>query len=177
MPSTSPKKSTGTRSSAKTRNRARSGSRRSQSSRSAARSGARHPATAALPVLGHCGGRPLLSPLERDVCDHLTSLGVVHSHRPRHFEVTLENGTRAAYAPTMVVRGRGREGKSVVVETADEADGLHVDKIRAYRKQYGVEFYLCLVGSQEVLEDLRLDAYDECSTLADINTMVGRLAE
>ena len=54
---------------------------------------------------------------------------------------------------------------------------LHVEKVRAFRRQYGVEFYVCMVGSEEVIEDLRLDAYDECSPLSHMHTMVSRLAD
>src|SRR5690606_7530504 len=59
---------------------------------------------------GRCGGRPILHAIERNICDRLTDLGVAHSHRPRHFEVRLEDESLAAFAPTMVLRGRGREG-------------------------------------------------------------------
>ncbi|MBK8977709.1 MAG: hypothetical protein IPM29_17520 [Planctomycetes bacterium] len=120
----------------------------------------------------------MLTALERDVCDHLTQLGVTHSHRPRHFEITLDDGSLAAYAPTMVVRGRGREGKSVVIETCDAVGDPQLAKIRAFRRQYGVEFYVCLVATvEELLEELPFDAYDESSALRNMHTMVGRLAD
>ncbi|MFO1053875.1 MAG: hypothetical protein U1F36_16785 [Planctomycetota bacterium] len=126
---------------------------------------------------GRCGGRAILTRLERDLCDRLTGLGVAHSHRPRHFEVSLENKTLAAYAPTMVLRGRGREGKTVVIETAEQAQDPNLSKIRAYRKQYGLEFYVCLVAPEEVLDEVHFDTYDEATSATDVHTLVSRLAD
>lgn len=145
-------------------------------------------------VFGRCGGREIISRLEREVCDRLTTLGVTHSHRPRHFEVTLggvgpevdlsdakavaaAGGTLGAYAPEMVLRGRGREGKTVVVETLEHADDPKLDKIRAFRRQYGAEFYVCLVAPEEVLDEVHFDTYDEAAATTDLHTLVGRLAD
>ena len=69
---------------------------------------------------GRCGGRMLGSALEQTICDRLGQAGVAHSHSPRHFEVNLQEKQVAAYAPMIVLRGRGREGKSVVVECAED---------------------------------------------------------
>ncbi len=128
-------------------------------------------------IFGRCGGRPLLTAVERDVCDRLTSLGVAHSHRPRHFEITLEDGTLAAFAPTMVVRGRGREGKTVLVETTEAANDPNLHKVRAFRKQYGLEFYVSLIAPEEALDDVSLSTYDEAASLLEMHTVLGRLAD
>jgi len=128
-------------------------------------------------IFGRCGGRIIQSSLERDVCDRLTGLGVAHSHRPRHFEVRFEDGELAAYAPTIVLRGRGREGKTVVVEAAEAAQDATVRKIRAFRDQYGTEFYVCFVAPEEVLDDVHFATYDESATSNAIHTLVSRLAD
>ncbi len=128
-------------------------------------------------LFGRCGGRAIQSTLEREVCDRLTGLGVAHSHRPRHFEVRFDDGELAAYAPTIVLRGRGREGKTVVVEAADDARTAAVRKIRAFRDQYGAEFYVCLVAPEEVLDDVHFATYDESATSNAIHTLVNRLAD
>src|SRR5262245_49749100 len=52
---------------------------------------------------GRCGGRVLSSRIEQTVCDKLSRAGVTHSHSPRHFEVQLEDGAVAAYAPMVVL--------------------------------------------------------------------------
>lgn len=126
---------------------------------------------------GRCGGRAILTRLERDLCDRLTGLGVAHSHRPRHFEVTLDDESLAAYAPTMVLRGRGREGKTVVVETTESNKDPNLPKIRAYRKQYGPEFYVCLVAPEEVLDQVHFDTYDDATAATEVHTLVSRLAD
>ncbi len=126
---------------------------------------------------GRCGGRAILSRLERDLCDRLTNFGVAHSHRPRHFEVRLEDESLAAFAPTMVLRGRGREGKTVVLETSEAKGDQNLSKIRAFRRQYGLEFYVCLVALEEVLDEVQLDTYDEATSAMDVHTLVSRLAD
>lgn len=126
---------------------------------------------------GRCGGRPILNRIERDLCDRLTGLGVAHSHRPRHFEVQFDDGPLAAYAPTMVLRGRGREGKTVVVEAAERCNDEALPKIRAFRKQYGLEFYVCFVAPEDVLDAVHLDTYDEAAATTDVHTLVSRLAD
>ncbi len=126
---------------------------------------------------GRCGGRAILSRLERDLCDRLTGFGVAHSHRPRHFEVKLEDESLAAYAPCMVLRGRGREGKTVVVETSEIANDAGLTKIRAFRRQYGLEFYVCFVAPEELLDDVHFDVYDEATAATDVHTLVSRLAD
>lgn len=128
-------------------------------------------------AFGRCGGRAILSRLERDLCDRLTDQGVAHSHRPRHFEVRLDDESLAAYAPTMVLRGRGREGKTIVLETSENAKDANLGKIRAYRKQYGLEFYVSLVAPEEVLDEVHFDTYDEATAATDVHTLVSRLAD
>lgn len=126
---------------------------------------------------GRCGGRMLVSKLEQTICDRLGQSGVAHSHSPRHFEVKLETGQVGAYAPMVVLRGRGREGKSVVIEAADEADSPILKKIIAFRAQYGQEFYVIFVAPDEVLDEVPVLAYDEACAAVNVNTLIARLAE
>ncbi len=126
---------------------------------------------------GRCGGRMLASQVERQICDLLSRDGVAHSHHPRHFEVTLAEGSIAAYPPMIVVRGRGREGKTVVIEALDEIDMPLLEKIAAFRKQYGLEFYVSFVAGEEVLDQVPFDAYDEATDVLNLPALVGRLAD
>jgi len=126
---------------------------------------------------GRCGGRLLGSRLEQTLCDRLSQAGVAHSHSPRHFEVRLEEESVGAYAPMIVLRGRGREGKSVVIEAADEAESSILRKVVAFRSQYGQEFYVILVATEEVLDEVALAAYDEACSQNSVNTLIARLAE
>lgn len=126
---------------------------------------------------GRCGGRLLSSRLEQQLCNRLGLAGVVHSHSPRHYEVRYTEGQVAAYAPMIVLRGRGREGKSVVIEAIDEADAPILRKIVAFRAQYGQEFYVILVANDEVLDEVPLASYDESCSSTNVNTLIARLAE
>lgn len=126
---------------------------------------------------GRCGGRVLSSRLEQSLCDKLSRAGVTHSHSPRHFEVRIDENQLAAYAPMIVLRGRGREGKTVVIEAADERDTLTLGKIAAFREQMGTEFYVIFVAPEEVIDDIPLATYDESCTTTDLDTLVGRLSD
>lgn len=126
---------------------------------------------------GRCGGRVLSSQIEQTLCDKLSRAGVTHSHSPRHFEVQLEDGTVAAYAPMVVLRGRGREGKTVVIEAAGEVQPLTQQKIAAFRRRLGPEFYVIFVAPEEVLDEVPITVYDESCTTTDLDTLVGRLAD
>lgn len=126
---------------------------------------------------GRCGGRLLSSKLEQQLCSRLGIAGVVHSHSPRHYEVRYSEGLVAAYAPMIVLRGRGREGKSVVIEGVDEANAPILRKVIAFRGQYGQEFYVIMVAADEVLDEVALAAYDESCSATNVNTLIARLAE
>ena len=126
---------------------------------------------------GRCGGRVLSSRIEQTVCDKLSRAGVTHSHSPRHFEVQLEDAAVAAYAPMVVLRGRGREGKTVVIEAADEAHGLTLSKIAAFRRRLGPEFYVIFVAPDDILDEISFDVYDEPCSTAHLDALVSRLAD
>jgi len=126
---------------------------------------------------GRCGGRVLHSKLEQTLCDKLTAKGIAHSHTPRHFEVRIEGRGVAAYPPMIVLRGRGREGKTVVLEGAEHLDKPLMEKIAAFRTQYGSEFYVTFIAEEELLDEIPLSAYDESCTLRDLNNLINRLAE
>ncbi|MBM3974704.1 MAG: hypothetical protein FJ301_11455 [Planctomycetes bacterium] len=126
---------------------------------------------------GRCGGRLLSSRLEQDLCNRLGMAGVVHSHSPRHYEIRLEDGKVAAYAPMIVLRGRGREGKGVVIEAIEDGSATILQKITAFRSQYGAEFYVIMVGPDEALDEAPLSTYDESCSAINVNTLIARLAE
>lgn len=126
---------------------------------------------------GRCGGRMLGSRLEQVLCDKLSQAGVAHSHAPRHFEVTLGEKQVGAYAPMVVLRGRGREGKSVVIEACEEREAPIMRKVVAFRAQYGPEFYVIMVAAEEVLDHVPLAAYDESCSTTSVHALVSRLAE
>jgi len=126
---------------------------------------------------GRCGGRVLSSKLEQTLCDLLSNAGLTHSHQPRHFEVPMQDDSVGAYAPLIVLRGRGRGGKTVVIESAEGLDPALMDKIVAFREKYGAEFYIIFVAPEEVLDLIPLKAYDESSVSSDLGTLINRLSD
>ena len=126
---------------------------------------------------GRCGGRLLSSRLEQDLCHRLSRAGVVHSHSPRHYEIRYENDRVAAYAPMIVLRGRGREGKGVVIEAIEDPKAAILKKIAAFRQQYGQEFYVILVADEDSLDEVPLAAFDESCSSNSVHTLISRLAE
>lgn len=128
-------------------------------------------------TFGRCGGREILSKMEKRVCDKLSESGVAHCHRPRRYEVRVEDSTIAAYSPCIALRGRGREGKTAILEVMAEADSAHVAKLQAFRKLYESEFYVTLVAPGQVLDDLPRDCFDEAVLPSELGSLVARLAE
>lgn len=126
---------------------------------------------------GRCGGRILSSKLEQTLCDRLSDAGLTHSHQPRHFEVPLADEAVGAYAPLIVLRGRGRGGKTVVIESAEEIDPVLMLKIVAFRQKYGPEFYIIFVTPEEIIDLIPLAAYDESSVSSDLGTLINRLSD
>jgi hypothetical protein len=126
---------------------------------------------------GRCGGRMLSNRMEQQLCNRLGIAGVVHSHSPRHYEIRLDETKVAAYAPMIVLRGRGREGKGVVIEAIEDAKASILTKVIAFREQYGQEFYVTMVADDEVLDEVPLAAYDESCSSTNVHTLIARLAE
>ena len=126
---------------------------------------------------GRCGGRLLSSRIEQDLCNRLSRAGVVHSHSPRHYEIRVSEDRVAAYAPMIVLRGRGREGKGVIIEGVEDHKAAILKKISAFREQYGQEFYVILVADEDTLDDVPLSAYDESCSSNSVHTLIARLAE
>lgn len=126
---------------------------------------------------GRCGGRLLGSGLEQQLCNLLSKASLTHSHSPRHFEVPVKDQEVAAYAPLVVLRGRGRGGKTVVIECLDEIDEGILEKIVAFRAKFGAEFYVIFVAPEEVLDLITPAAYDESAVTTDLGTLINRLAD
>ena len=126
---------------------------------------------------GRCGGRMLSNRMEQQLCNRLGIAGVVHSHSPRHYEIRLGETKVAAYAPMIVLRGRGREGKGVVIEAIEDPKASILTKVIAFREQYGQEFYITMVADDEVLDEVPLAAYDEACSSTNVHTLIARLAE
>ena len=126
---------------------------------------------------GRCGGRVLSSQLEQKICSLLSNAGLTHSHQPRHFEVPIAEDSVGAYAPLIVLRGRGRGGKTVVIECAEDVDNSLLGKIVAFRNKFGAEFYIIFVAPEDTIDLIPLQAYDESSVTTDLGTLINRLQD
>ena len=83
----------------------------------------------------------------------------------------------AAYSPCMVLRGRGREGKTTEIECMGALDDVHAQKIGSFHKAYEAEFYVILVASLAVLEELPTSTYDEGILPSELESLIGRIAD
>lgn len=128
-------------------------------------------------TFGRCGGRVISSKMEKRVCDKLSDAGVAHCHRPRRYEVKVDEKVIAAYSPCIALRGRGREGKTAVLEVLASTDALHVKKLQAFRSLYESEFYVTLVAPGHVLDEIARDSFDEAVLPSELGSLVARLAE
>lgn len=128
-------------------------------------------------TFGRCGGREITSKMEKRVCDKLSDAGVAHCHRPRRYEVKVDDKAIAAYSPCIALRGRGREGKTAILEVLADADAAHVSKLQAFRKLYEAEFYVTLVAPGHVLDVIPRDSFDEAVLPSELGSLVARLAE
>ncbi len=128
-------------------------------------------------TFGRCGGREITSKMEKRVCDKLSEAGVAHCHRPRRYEVKVDEAKMAAYSPCIALRGRGREGKTSILEVLADVDLSHVRKLQAFRRIYEQEFYVTLVLPGHVLDEIEKDSYDEAVMPSELGSLVARLAE
>ncbi len=126
---------------------------------------------------GRCGGRELQSRMEREICDKLSRSGVPHSHRPRRFEVKLDGNRVASYSPSIVLRGRGREGKTVVIELLSSAEELRAKKLRAFHELYRQDFYVMCIAAESVLAQLDGRGMDAGIPPTEVDDLINRLAE
>ncbi len=126
---------------------------------------------------GRCGGRELKTRMERHICDKLSMSGVPHSHRPRRFEIKLQGDRVASYSPSIVLRGRGREGKTSVIEVLASAEGSHAEKIKAFHSIYNQDFYVMLIAPEEVLKEVDSGSIDAGIPPSEIDDLVNRLVE
>ncbi|MCB9880620.1 MAG: hypothetical protein H6832_13685 [Planctomycetes bacterium] len=128
-------------------------------------------------TFGRCGGREITSRMEKRVCDKLSDAGVAHCHRPRRYEVKVEDTKMAAYSPCIALRGRGREGKTSILEVMADVDIAHVRKLQAFRRLYEAEFHVTLVLPGHVLDEIERDSFDEAVMPSELGSLVARLAE
>ncbi len=126
---------------------------------------------------GRCGGRPLKSPLEQRLCQRLSEAGVAHSHAPRRYEVEIADGRLAAYAPGIVLRGRGREGKTSIIDPVAVWNETTIQKINAFRRHYSSEFYTILVAPSDIMSQVPESSYDESLLPGEIDALAARLSE
>lgn len=126
---------------------------------------------------GRCGGRPRKSPMEKRICEQISKLGLAHSHAPRRFEVKIDSKRMAAYSPCIALRGRGREGKTTILEVLAVWDDTHIQKIRAFRAIYKAEFFVIFVAPGSIVDRLAPDAYDEVVLPSELHNLITRLSE
>ena len=125
--------------------------------------------------LGWCGGRSIKSHLEREICDLLSVKGIPHFHRPRRFQVKLKEGFVGAYSPTIIIRGKGREGKTLVIEAIEKVSQLQLKKIASFREIFSQDFFLVVITSLRCQETLPNDLADDYVLRKDLQEFIDRI--
>ena len=64
-----------------------------------------------------------------------------------------------------------------MIECMGAMDETYAQKIQSFHKAYEAEFYLILVASLAVLEELPSTAYDEGILPSEIESLIGRIAD
>ena len=126
--------------------------------------------------LGWCGGRSLQTSLEKEVCNHLSLKGIPHFHRPRRFQVTLENDLVGAYSPAIIIRGKGREGKTLVIEVIESISNLHLKKISSFRKLFTQDFFLTVITTKKCFRNLPEGLADQIIHEKDLLEFIERIS-
>ena len=125
--------------------------------------------------LGWCGGRSIKSPLEREICNFLSVKGIPHFHRPRRFQVTLNTNYVGAYSPTIIIRGKGREGKTLVIEAIEEIIPLQIKKIGSFREIFSQDFFLVVITNDKCINNLPENLADEFFNKKDLQEFIERI--
>jgi hypothetical protein len=126
--------------------------------------------------LGWCGGRSIKTILERQICDLLSSKGIPHFHRPRRFQVTLEDNFVGAYSPTIIIRGKGREGKTLVIEAIEKLSTLQLKKIASFRESFKQDFFLTVISTSSCYEALPENLADHFVRDKDLQEYIERIS-
>jgi|GEM_PF-5623929 len=125
--------------------------------------------------LGWCGGRSIKSSLEREICDLLSTKGIPHFHRPRRFQVALNKNYVGAYSPTIIIRGKGREGKTLVIEAIEELKPLQIKKIASFREIFSQDFFLVVITNEKCIKGLPTDIADDFFIKKDLQEFIERI--
>lgn len=91
---------------------------------------------------------------ERALCDWLSQRRILHHHASEVFIVrAASNGAAAMFVPDIVLTQKSADGRTIIIESlhsfAPKRGGLKA--LSAFRKQYGDQFVVILVGKKATL--------------------------
>jgi hypothetical protein len=94
---------------------------------------------------------------ERSLCDWLSQRHIPHHHASEVFIVrTASNGAAAMFVPDIVLMQKTADGRAIIIESlhsfAPKRGGLKT--LSAFRKQYGDQFVVIVVGKKAMLNGI-----------------------
>ena len=115
---------------------------------------------------------------ERSICEWLTARNVSHHHASEVYIVKATgNGSPALFVPDVVLNARTRDGKTILIESlhsfAPKRGGLKT--LSAFRKQYGEQFVVIVVGKKATLENLPKSVADARVELESIDMLAKKI--
>ncbi len=119
------------------------------------------------------GGHACDSQLEQSVCAEMQRQGLPHEHRSLHFRVADETGGKADYTPAIVARRGSILFLVDSVESATDRDAI--DRFSRFLEQHSPELVLVLVTTDDAVERIPPEAYDEVYAASDVGKLTTRI--
>ncbi len=119
------------------------------------------------------GGHACDTQLEQFVCAEMQHQGLPHEHRSLHFRVADDTGGKADYTPAIVARRGSILFLVDSVESATDRDAIH--RFSSFLEQHSPELVLVLVATDDSLDRIPPEAYDEVYAASDVGKLTARI--
>ncbi len=119
------------------------------------------------------GGHACDTQLEQSVCAEMQRQGLAHEHRSLHFRVADETGGTVDYMPAIVARRGSILFLVDSVDSATDRDAIH--RFSRFLEQHSPELVLVLVTTDDAVERVPPEAYDEVYAVSDVGRLTARI--
>ena len=117
-------------------------------------------------------GHIVRSNMEAALCDYLSKAREPHVHRTLSFDVPIGNSRFSLYIPSIMLTESKKEGRTIVIEPVDSArPGGGVRRLQGFRKQYGDQYFVIVVGRRALRPHLPESAYNLFFPLEDFQPL------
>ena len=114
-----------------------------------------------------------ITDLEHGVCAEMRRQGVSHEHRSLHFRIASKAGGADDYGPAIVARRGSILFLVDSVESATDRDAIH--RFSKFLEQHSPELVLILVTTDDAVEQIPPEAYDEVYAASDVGKLTARI--